>query len=85
MFPVSYHPFHHIPAEDIEDHVKIKIRPLYRSFQFGNVPRPELIRNTGKQFGLLVMRMRKGTLTNSIVTTMPAKESRNRIPTESKA
>lgn len=32
--PVGDHPSHHIPAEEVEDHVTIVVRPLYRPFEF---------------------------------------------------
>ena len=55
QFPVGHHPPHHVSAEDIEDHVKIIVRPLYRPFEFRDIPTPELIGRLGKQLGLLVM------------------------------
>jgi len=56
---MGHHPSHHVPAEDVDDHVEIIVRPLYRPLEFRDVPRPELIGRTGKQLGLLVMGMRK--------------------------
>jgi hypothetical protein len=51
QFPMGHHPSHHVPAEDIDDHVEIIVRPLYRPLEFRDVPRPELIGRPGKKFG----------------------------------
>src|ERR1019366_8578698 len=52
-----HHPASDVPAEDIEDHVEVEVRPLGRSEQFGDVPAPKLIGSRGHQFWLLVERM----------------------------
>jgi hypothetical protein len=54
-----HHPTGNVAAEHIEDHVKIKVRPLGRPQQFDDVPTPELIGRGGQQFWLLVRRMSK--------------------------
>src|ERR1022692_4467006 len=56
-FTVGHHPAHHITAEDVEDHVEIKIGPLRRAEQFRDIPAPELVGTGGQQFGLGVSRM----------------------------
>jgi hypothetical protein len=43
------HPSHGIAAEDIEDHIKIIVRPFDRSFELGNIPGPDLIRTPGQK------------------------------------
>lgn len=42
-FAVGQHPTDDVAAENIEDHVEIKIRPLGRSQQLGDVPGPDFI------------------------------------------
>src|SRR5689334_14957248 len=51
------HPTNNIAAEDIEDDVQVKVGPLGRSAQLGDVPTPQLIRGGGQQFRLLISRM----------------------------
>ena len=41
-FPIRQHPAHHVAAENVEDHVEVKVSPLGRSQQLGDVPRPDL-------------------------------------------
>ena len=43
-FPVSDHPANDVAAENIEDHVQVKARPLGRPLQFADIPAPDLIR-----------------------------------------
>lgn len=42
-FSFGQHPADHIPAEDIDDHVEVKIGPLDRTQELGDIPRPYLI------------------------------------------
>ena len=56
---VGNHPAHHITAEDVEDHVEIKIGPLRRAEQFRDIPAPELVGSGGQQFRFGVSRMRE--------------------------
>src|SRR5450755_4444607 len=42
-FPRGHHPADDIPAEDIEDDVKVKVGPLGGTTQLGDVPTPQLI------------------------------------------
>src|SRR5881227_2621358 len=56
-FSRSHHPANDVAAEDIEDDVQVKVGPLGRSAQLGDVPTPELIRGGGQQFRLLISRM----------------------------
>ena len=51
------HPTRDVAAEDIEDHVEIKVGPFRWSEQLGDVPAPELIGRRGQKFRLLVRRM----------------------------
>ncbi len=52
---VRHHPANHVAAENVDDDVKIKIRPLGWTFELGDIPRPHLIGRGGKQFGLAVV------------------------------
>ena len=56
-FAHRYHPAGDVAAEHIEDHVEIKVGPLGRPQQLGDVPAPELIGSRGQQFRFLVGRM----------------------------
>lgn len=49
------HPAHHVAAEQIQDHVQVVQAPLAGSPQFGDVPRPNLIRRCGHElrFGVV--------------------------------
>ena len=40
---VGHHPAHHIAAENVEDHVEIKVCPLRRAEQVRDIPAPELV------------------------------------------
>jgi len=64
-FAIGDHPAHYITAEDVEDHIEIKVRPLRRTEQFRDVPAPELVGASGQQFALRVGRMDK------LVATLP--------------
>src|SRR5512141_2467536 len=57
VLAISDHPAHYVTAEDIEDHIEIKVRPLRRAEQFRDVPAPELVGAGGQQFGLRVSRV----------------------------
>jgi len=46
-FAHGHHPAGDVAAEDIEDHVEIKVGPLRRAQQLGDVPAPELIGSRG--------------------------------------
>lgn len=50
------HPADNITAVDIEDHIEMVIRPLGRTLQLGNIPRPDLVGAGGQHFRLLIMR-----------------------------
>jgi hypothetical protein len=56
-FTISDYPTGDVPAEDIEDHVQIKICPFGGPEQLADVPAPKLIGSRGQQFRLLVGRM----------------------------
>jgi hypothetical protein len=49
---VSDHPADNVAAKDVYDYVKVKIGPLDRPLEFGDIPRPNLIGGSGQQFGL---------------------------------
>ena len=51
-FPVGDHPTDDVAAENIEDHVQVKVRPLDRPLQFRNIPAPDFVRPDREQFGL---------------------------------
>src|ERR1035441_6369376 len=53
-FPRGHHPADDIPAEDIEDDVKVKVGPLGGAAQLGDVPTPQLIGGGGQQFWFLI-------------------------------
>ncbi len=53
------HPAHHESAEDVQDHVQMKARPLGWSFEFGDVPGPDLVGRRRQQFGFGIGRMGK--------------------------
>src|SRR3972149_6108870 len=55
LLPMSDHPANHVAAEDVHDHIEVKVGPLGGAFQLGNVPRPNLIGTCGKQLGFGVM------------------------------
>src|SRR3954464_10879964 len=57
--PVRHHPADGVAAEDIEDDVQIKVGPLYRTPQLGDVPAPQLVGRGGQQLGLPVRRRNK--------------------------
>ncbi len=57
VFPVRHHPTHDVAAEDVEQDVEVEIRPLLRSQQLRNIPRPALIRPRGHKFGFAVLRV----------------------------
>jgi hypothetical protein len=56
-FPMSDHPTDDVAAENIEDHVQVKARPLGRPLQLGNVPTPDFIGTDREQLGLRVHRV----------------------------
>lgn len=47
---VGDHPADHVAAENVDDHVQVKVGPLDRVFQLGDVPGPYLVRPSGQQF-----------------------------------
>jgi len=60
-FPASDHPAHHVTAEDVQNHVEVKVGPLRWTQQLGDIPGPNLIRCRGQEFRFLVGRMSKLT------------------------
>ena len=58
------HPTDDVAAENIHDDVKVEVRPLNGSQQFGDVPRPHLIWASGEQFGF-------GNWGGEVVTSFP--------------
>src|SRR6266704_3202229 len=58
-FAHGHHPAGDVAAEDIEDHVEIKVGPLGGPQQLGDVPAPELIGRGGQKFRFLIRRMGK--------------------------
>ena len=55
LFPMSDHPSDDVSAEDIQDHIEIKVGPLHRPFEFGDIPGPDLVGTGGQQFGFFIM------------------------------
>lgn len=53
----SKQPAHHAAAEDVQDHVQVKARPLGRPLELGDVPGPDLVGRRGQQLGLGIGRM----------------------------
>ena len=58
-FVTREHPAHHVAAEDVEDHVQVKVGPLGRTQELRDVPGPDLVCGRREQFGLRVVRMAK--------------------------
>ena len=56
-FARRHHPADDVTAEDVEDDVEVKVGPLGRAAQLGDVPTPKLIGGGGQQFRLLILRM----------------------------
>ena len=56
-FLMRHHPAHHVPAEDVQDHVEVELGPLRRSQQFGHVPGPDLVRQGRQQLERRILRM----------------------------
>src|SRR5208337_472048 len=56
-FRRGYHPADNIAAEDIHDHIQVKVSPLYRTEKFGYVPRPNLVRGCSQKLWLMIHRM----------------------------
>src|SRR5208283_1545490 len=56
-FSRGYHPAHNIAAEDVHDHIQVKVSPLYRTEKFGDVPRPNLVRGCSQKLRLMIPRM----------------------------
>ena len=46
------HPADGVPAEDVQDHVQVVVRPLRRAVQLGDVPGADLVRSGGCELGL---------------------------------
>jgi hypothetical protein len=55
LFTVSDHPSDDITAKDIHDYIEVKVSPLDRAFELGDIPGPNLIGFCGQQFRFLVM------------------------------
>ena len=55
--PMSDHPADDVAAENIQNDVQVKTRPLGRPLDFGYVPTPDFIRPDREQFWLGVRRM----------------------------
>ena len=51
---IRQHPADNTPTVDVKNDVKIVIRPCFRSFELGDVPRPDFIGACREQFGLFV-------------------------------
>ena len=56
-FSPSQHPPGHVPGEDVENHVEVKVGPLDRAAQLRYVPRPNLVRRFRHELRLLIVRM----------------------------
>ena len=57
ILPFGDHPADDIAAEDVQQYVEVEVRPALRSEQPGDVPRPDLVRRRGEEFGFGVVRM----------------------------
>ena len=51
-FPFGDHPADDVSAEDVEQHVEVKVGPRLRSEQPGDVPRPDLVGRGARSSGL---------------------------------
>ena len=56
-FPVRDHPTDNVAAENIENHVQVKARPLGWSLQFRYIPAPDFVRPHREQFRPGVLRV----------------------------
>src|SRR5947209_3766536 len=63
-FALSHHPADHKTTEQVEDDLEIKVGPLERAAQLGDVPSPHLVGLRGQQFRLAINRM------SELVTTL---------------
>src|SRR5450756_2587112 len=63
--PHGHHPAGDIAAENIEDHVEVKVSPFRRAQELGDVPAPKLIGSGRQQFWFLIWRM------GELVATFP--------------
>src|SRR5947209_331478 len=63
-FALSHHPADHKTTEQVEDDLEIKVGPLERAAQLGDVPSPHLVGLPGQQFRLAINRM------SELVTTL---------------
>src|SRR5208337_1028638 len=53
--PVGHHPPHYIAAVDVEDHVEIKVGPLYRPLELRDVPAPRFVGRSCKDLRLCIL------------------------------
>src|SRR5208283_4026162 len=53
----GYHPTDNIAAEDIHDHIQVKVSPLYRTEEFCDVPRPNLVWGLSQKLWFMIHRM----------------------------
>src|SRR3990172_9125783 len=51
------HPANNIAAEDVHNHIQVKICPFYRAKEFGNIPGPYLVRPCSQKLRLLIYGM----------------------------
>src|SRR5208283_1892174 len=56
-FRRGYHPADNIAAEDIHDHIQVKVSPLYRTQEFGDVPGPNLVWRCSQKLWLMIHRV----------------------------
>src|ERR1039457_3076906 len=56
-FRLGYHPANYISAEDVHDHIQVKVGPFYRTEELGDVPGPDLVRGCSQKLRLLIHRM----------------------------
>ena len=56
-FRIHDTPADHAAAVDVEDHIEIEVAPFGRAFQFGDIPRSDLIGTLRQKFRLLINRM----------------------------
>src|ERR1044071_686240 len=50
-------PAYNIAAEDVDNHIQTVVTVLERPFEEGDVPTPDLVRSSGEQLRLFVLRM----------------------------
>src|SRR3989337_306334 len=51
------HPADDIAAEDVQNHIQVKVGPFYWTEELSNVPRPDLVRGRSQKLRFLIHRV----------------------------